>query len=302
MNFETAQPQDNASLAPAVGDATPDDGGQDAAFLSGFSVVRGGDDDAGAKAEVQAVENQNQDQQDPQQGQMTKAEAKAILAGYTEDQIKSLLEKAGQVDAIRHSHQKLAGQYGSALQQIQRLDAAIKSGAGAPQFSKEKLKKLSESFPELAEILADDLAGIFGAQKTETADPKGPTPDPLKEVSDQFSRQMAQKEETYQRKILTIMHPNWLEMVHEPEFSAFTSKLSQSEQELLNSGWDAEQIGAILTRYKQSKSTSQQSTVSSTPKKDRLSAAVVPKSGARAPSGDTEEDAFTKGFNSIRKH
>ena len=111
-------------------DVAPDD---DAAFLAGFN----GEETAPADPEP---------------------EPPPTMFGFTEDQFKDLFAKAQEVDRLKEREAKVFGTLGSLKQTLDNLRQ--QQPQATAKVTKESLKRLSAEFPEMAEMLADDLSGL----------------------------------------------------------------------------------------------------------------------------------------------
>jgi len=245
----------------AVEEAAPQD---DAAFEAGFAAANG--DEVIPPAEPEP---------EPEPPKMF---------GYTEDQFKALFEKAQEVDRLKEREAKIFGTLGSLKQAI---EARREQPTATAKFTKESLKRLYAEYPEMAEMLSQDLSEISIPQSA--FDPTA--------VESIVSKQVDQVGKTYETKLLTVMHPDWRNVVQTPEFDGWKETLAPKDREVLENGWDAISIGERITAFKEWKSKAAQKTVSN---QRRLEAAVTPRTTARSAPVMTEDDAFLQGFNSAR--
>ena len=86
--------------------------------------------------------------------------AAPALAGLTEEQITNALARVSQQQA---TIDKLGGRIGHLLQQVEQLKAVPRTASEQRSFDL-KLTRLGEAFPELAELLREDLKGIGDTQ------------------------------------------------------------------------------------------------------------------------------------------
>jgi hypothetical protein len=252
---EVAPPETEIVEEQAV---APDD---DAAFLAGFN----GDEVAEEKPA------------DP--------EPPPTMFGFTEDQFKELFAKAQEVDRLKEREAKVFGTLGSLKQTLDNLRQ--QQPQATAKVTKESLKRLSAEFPEMAEMLADDLSGLSVQSGS------GVDSDVVERV---VNERMDRASKEYETKLLTVMHRDWKQVVQTPEFTQWKETLPAEQRDVLENGWDAVSIGEGISAFKEWKSKAAQSSASN---KRRLEAAVTPRSSARAVTM-TDDDAFMEGFNKAR--
>lgn len=240
----------------------------DAAFEAGFKAAQG-------------IEPEPETEPEPP--------AKELIAGMTEDEVKALLQKAAEVDKLREAQSKVFGTLGALRQTIDALRNQPAPTAAALQLTKDKLKRLGESFPELAEMLAEDLSGALTVQ---SIDPSAFE----RVVESKLHERLNAQQQVFETKLLSAMHPDWRHVASSPEFAQWKSGLDPETTAQLDSSWDAVFIGSKLTEFKNWKAQQAKSQLSKT---KRLEAAVAPK-GAAKPPVLTDEDAFIAGFKSAR--
>lgn len=270
---EVAAPEVETHVEREVADASPKD---DAAFLAGFKGVTEGDDDVEQSAEPA-----------PDVAPEPEPEPVKLIAGYTEDELRDLLSKFQEVDRLKEREAKVFGTLGSLKQAIDAMRSQQPTATAS--FSKEKFKRLSAEFPEMAEMLADDLSGFALPQQQAGLD--------ISAVQDVINERIEVVKRDQETKLLGMVHKDWRQVVQEPEFRAWKGSLAPEAQDVLDNGWDAELIADGLTAFKEWKSKTAQTKVS---KQSRLEAAVAPKTTARTAPVQTEDDAFSAGFNSVR--
>jgi hypothetical protein len=212
------------------------------------------------------------------------------FAGYTESELKELLSKASEVDKLKEREAKVFGALGSLKQSIDQIRNQPRPSATVLQVTKEKLAKLSAAFPEMAEMLADDLSGVLTG---------GSSVDP-NQVSEMVETKLSQRlqqseqvmQQTFEAKVLSVMHPDWRQVAASEDFVKWRKALPREADEALDRSWDAEFIGSAIKEFKDWKSKAVQGQQA---KRSRLEAAITPKGGPAAPV-KTVEDAFYEGF------
>lgn len=209
-----------------------------------------------------------------------------LIAGFTEDQVKELLNKAAEVDKLKERESKLFGTLGSLKQSID----AIKSQPQAPQGSAVKLngalKRLSAEFPEMAAMLSEDLnealQGSAGAGGYDNA---------------ALDSRLEQSSKAMELKLLSMAHRGWEKDVQTPEFAQWKGTLAPDELQIVNDSWDAVSVSAVLDKFKEWKGAATQT---KQVRQSRLEAAITPR-GNKAPTPSlSEDDAFIAGFKSAR--
>jgi len=251
--------------------AAPDD---DAAFEAGFAEASG--------QEPEAKESEPEPEPEPEP---TPEPEPQRFFGYTEDEIKGMFAKVQEVDRLKEREAKIFGTLGSLKQAI---EARREQPTATAKITKESLKRLSAEFPEMAEMLSQDLSEIaVGGQ---------PAFDPT-EVERIVESRVDRVTKAQEAKLLTEMHRDWETVVQEPEFATWKANLQEEDRQILDHGWDALKIGERLTAFKEWKSKAAQTKVSN---QRRLEAAVTPRTTARSAPVMTEDDAFLQGFNQAR--
>lgn len=246
----------------------------DDAFMAGFNQANG----------IEPEAKENKPEPEP--------ESKQLIAGMTEDQLKELLEKAAEVDKLREQQAKVFGSLGSLKQSIDQLRNQPRPTATAVQVTKEKLKRLSETFPEMAEMIAEDLNGVLAGGAPASVDPAQ-----FEELVEQkLSTKLQQTQQQFEARVLSVMHPDWKTVVPSPEFNQWKQSLPEEVREELDSSWDAEFIGSKLSEFKDWKS---KTAASQQAKQRRLEAAIAPRGSAQPPA-QSDDDAFIAGFKQAR--
>ena len=228
-----------------------------------------------------------------------------LIGGMTEEQITAALARTGN---LQSTVDKMAGRMGQLMQQIEALRANPPTTQVQQKALDIKLEKLSSQFPELANLLREDLQGIQGGGNTEAlapAAPSGITQEQLDAMlAERLSQSNARMQEQLEVKVLSAMHPDWQNVIRTQDFALFRDNVVPAGvgQQLMESE-DSVFISQKLSEFKawqQAKEASVEtakSTMARTQaiKTNRLRQAVLPASGASAmtPAPVTEEDAFT---------
>lgn len=233
------------------------------------------------------------------------------IGGLNEEQIAAALSRIG---AMQSAIDKMAGRNGQLMQQIEQLRNNPPQNAAQQRALDIKLSKLSEGFPELAKLLQEDLqaslsAGAPAADKPEAA---ALTPELIEA---KVAERLAPMREEMEIKVLSVVHPDWMEIIRTPEFALFRDNvLPAGEGQKLMESEDAAYISSRLTQFKSwhqaatapatpATLTTPATPATPSPQARRLSAAVLPAGAAPAvaPVQMTEEDGFEAGFRAERK-
>lgn len=207
-----------------------------------------------------------------------------LFAGYTEEQIK---EMAATVEALKQREQKLFGSMGAMKQSI---DALRNQPQQTPvvRFSPDKFKRLSAEYPELANLLSQDLG-----EMSTSGDPQQ-----IEQLVEQrIQTSLDKANQAYEAKLLTLQHRDWKQVVAAEDFVGWKESLPAEEKEQLDTSWDATFIGEKISQFKEWKSKTVQTKQTN---QKRLEAAIAPKSSSSIRPAPTENDAFMAGFQSVR--
>lgn len=237
------------------------DTGEDAAFMAGFDSANG--------IEPPPPEPEPEPQ---------------LIAGYTPEQIKELVST---VEALKQRESKLFGSMGGLKQTLETLKASQQAPAQTNSLGSLKFTKLAAEFPEIANILAEDLKEATvstgsGVDKSEIEN--------LKATIDQTQK-------AAEAKLLSFQHRDWRQVVASQDFVGWKESLPAEEKQELDSSWDSEFIGAKISEFKEWKEKSVQTKQTN---QKRLEAAITPKGNAGGKPSLTETDAFMSGWKSVR--
>lgn len=267
---------------------------EEAAMEASFAESRGEEPPVTVEAEQSPETGE-------QQTEPVKAEAKqeVLIAGLTEDQLKAALLKAGQVDELNTQLRKAFGRMGELQGHIQQLRQS--SGSGGVKLSADKLKRLSSEFPEMAQMIAEDLSeALQGSGGGAAFDPA---------QMDQFVTERLTASETkihqeMEKRWLTRQHKDWQTVVNSDDFGLWVQNvLPKEEAAALGNSWDAEFISDKLSEFKswrdQSAGTANRSKEN---KQKRLEAAVAPTGNRGEPNATmSEDDAMEQAFRAARR-
>jgi hypothetical protein len=227
------------------------------------------------------------------------------LAGLTEEQITTALARVSQQQA---TIDKLGGRIGHLIQQVEQLKSTPRTVAEQRSFDL-KLTRLTENFPELAEILREDLKDM-GPGEAPAAAAAGPTftaEDVDKIVTEKLNAFQHQQERAMEVKVLGSAHPDWEQVIKTPQFAIWRDNVIADGKELMESE-NAAFISRKLTEFKDwAKATivtapAPAAAAPAQSNRQRLANAVLPRTAAAQPAQGpaTEEDAFIAAFKAER--
>jgi hypothetical protein len=261
----------------------------EAAFAAGFDETRGEEPpvESQASEEVQVTEEEPPVAEEPQQ---------TLIAGLTEEQVKSLLLKAGEVDKLSDRIEKAFGKHGEAMRAIQQLQ---QQRSGGVQLNASALKRLSSEFPEMAEMLASDLSEAFAGQSGGAAQPSFDPELIEQHLQGRVADVRAGLEQDMEKRLLKREHRDWETVVTSDDFKLWKDNVLPPEDSAkLGASWDSDFISEKLDEFKAWRN---KSSVSKENKQKRLESAVTPRGGSGQPSTiQSEEEAFASAFKHAR--
>lgn len=215
-----------------------------------------------------------------------------ILPGITKGRAKELL---AQVPSQQKAINSLAGRVGELVRTIkqQQAPAAEPGAEGAParKLQADALKRLRTEYPELAEAMAEDLAGLMPEQQ----DPEKVA----KLLKDQIDTAVTGVKRETERRLLTRDHRDWELVVTSSDFNLWKSTLPADEQETFDTSWDADVVGSYISKFK---AHTEALAKQGQRKTARLEGAVVPKGdGGAATSKLPDSAGLSAGFNKVRR-
>lgn len=230
-----------------------------------------------------------------------------LIAGLTEEQLQAALSRSA---GLQNTVDKMAGRIGQLMQQIDALKKNPPTTQAAQQAFDLKLEKLSAAFPELANMLREDLQTLQQPSPAlaETP-PNGITQEQLdKLLEERLQATNAKMSEQIETKVLTIVHPDWLEIIKTPQFVLWRDNvLGPEEGQKLMQSEDSVHIIGKLNEFKAWRAASAapvEPAVQPVVKKtQRLTNAVLPAGASPAPVAGpmTEDEAFAIGFKTDRE-
>lgn len=259
--------------SPAAAEGDDDQGGEQ---------LNADESEAGDLVEGEVVEQGDQLEAGQEQETETEDQARERLAALL-DSLPKLNERG---DLNEQQIRQLNGKIG----EINRTIKSLQQQGQPVKIEKESFKRLSAEFPEIAEILAEDLSGLSlgGSQQV---DVEGIVQQRLTEATDSISLTTDQKIEA---RVLSIAHRDWKTVVQSDEFKKWATTLPQEEQQTLAQSWDADYLSDKLTEFKTQRKAKE---TQSQQRNKRLANAILPKVNSAPRKGlTTEQDGFDSVF------
>lgn len=243
-------------------------------FLSGYHG-----DEAPAQAEATT---EIQEGAKATEGDEVKSE-ETILAGLTEAQIKTLLERSARVDTLEEQIRKAHGKIGEMNGYLQELRAPKAPTHQAPVLDNAELAALEDDYPELAKLInaraQQAAADAFKGQ----ADPNALRD----EITSEVRREM-------EMRLMDIAHPDWQDVLQQQDFSLWLATQPDEVRQTYAETESAKKLAPILGEYKAWQANA---AGKSHRNKQRLEASLTPSgSAARTTPSKTDEDEFRAGF------
>lgn len=213
------------------------------------------------------------------------------VAGIPVSKMKELLAKASEFDSLKADLEKtrstLYGRFGELQRTIKELKARP---SGAPNLNGASLKRLSSEYPELAELLQQDLSELSTG-----GDDVVSKITPI--VEDRINSVRENIEQKNELRILDILQPNWRDLAKSPDFAIWKSGLEDDVRKEIETTWDASFLATGFNEF-QKWMNSKQDRAST--RKARLEQAVQPSNVPSKTGAPDEMDAFIAGFNAVR--
>lgn len=293
-------------------------------FEAGFSAVVGGE----VQAEVPKVEEKAQPKEpeakaDGQKETVDGAEKPGglPLSAFDEEAIKTLLAKSAKVDELEMALTRQAQELRRAYGKIGELNSHLRQLMKAPtkrgiKQAELKFARLEEEYPELAQVLKEDLAQVLGAAQEEVEQKEEPQEAKVEESGDGLSQsqyspqileEVLQQREfqfrvEYEKKLLASRHPDWEQIAQTPDFRIWLASQPPEIQQIAMSSYSADELSAVFDLYKQARQILEAKARQGVTKQKRLETAVpVSSSSTAAPPVSDELDDFLAGFNAVMK-
>ena len=259
----------------------------DDGFAEGFAEARG--DEPPVHEEVPETAQPAQQQQ-----AAVEDEPQPLIAGLTEEQVKNLFAKAGQIDEMNARIEKAFGKFGEIQRNLQTLQSQKSSGM---QLNPDSFKRMRDEFPEMVDLLAADLSeALQGSTQASSID----TNEIESLLSERLTAKEREIEEAMEKRWLKRQHRDWEDVIQSQDFMLWgQNELKQDEWDSLLSSRDSEYIAEGLTRFKEWRDRAIKAKEN---KQKRLESAITPRGGAaQVNSVQSESDAFDRAFKDAMK-
>jgi hypothetical protein len=303
------------------------DANADAEMTAAFNAARGGDthaegttkqDDAPAAPATPAAEGEPED--DPAGSEDAPPAAEPAPAEVNPDdepvvitrgQLAKMTAAIDALPSLRDAAEKMNGRVGNLKQAIDAMKTQVAQGIRPSSL---QMKRLKAEYGDLADILEQDMADVFGStaapaeaepeQQDQPDAASGDTPgaaqdDPLAHPEVQAKLQAVEM------RVVDAAHPGWREMKDTPEFATWYGALPATAQELLANTWDSSVMTDAFTDFKAWNAEQAAAKVAkeatNKQRKNRVENAIPATTGS--PTGVTAVDddaAFLAGFKSVR--
>lgn len=244
-----SETQDAIATEDQVTDIQVTESEEQAGFDASFGNARA--DEAPAVSTEQAPTEANPEQADTEsndEAQAGQAEAPAVNAGLTAEQLTAMLAKLPKIEEVEtmttQELRKVYGKFGEVNRALQELQASMQnSNKPSLNLSEAKFKRLSEEYPELAELLSEDLKEIGVASSPQAQIDPNVIEERVATVKEDLARQM-------QHNLLLLQHRDYPKVVATDEFKVWAQTLPEEDQQELNNSWDAMYLGEKLSNFK----------------------------------------------------
>ena len=198
-----------------------------------------------------------------------------------------------------------AGRIGEVNQRMQQmLSQQQTAGQSSLKLSKDNMKRLSSEFPEIAEMLAEDLSeALKGYGGSSSQFDPSVIDQKVAEATTVIADRLTKDNERFR---LSLVEENWEEVIGVPdvdgnipdtEYRRWLSKQDDEYQQKVGGSWNAREIAASIKKFREDTAKAKQQVQQ---RKTRLADAVTPTGGTQvAPAPDATDD-FLAGFRSVR--
>lgn len=209
------------------------------------------------------------------------------IAGFTPDQIKTLLAQAAMVGDIQKDIRRLDGRYGELNSKLTERAVTPTPAPAVPA------TPIDPNF----ETEYADFANYAKSASRQAADAafaklQGASPETISKATDAVREEM-------ELRFLTFQHKDWKDVLQQPEYQTWLALQSPEVQETARTTPDALELGGVISQFKDSRKTVADSQQRRT---TRLEQGLAPTGVApQAPPVQTDQDIARNAFNAIRK-
>jgi len=280
---------------------------QDAAMAAGFAGERGDDVPEEVSEELDLPESGA-----AQVAPHGDAPAKTATAPSAIDSLRA--ELAAGMEGIQKNLRVVFGKVGAHEDLIRKVVAgqtapAGAAGAAARRVGVDSFRRLRETYPELAEQVAEGLEHVLAAQPRNGMDREEFDARVNAKVNELVGPALAQTKAAIAQEVAAVRleqaHPDWADVTKSKGFEEFFKSKPVDYQRAAWHSNDPRMIGTLIAEYKtfarRYGNTAARRNAASSSRQSRLAAAVVPAgTGAGTPTGISDDDALVYGFKSVR--
>lgn len=314
-----------------------DDAAADAAFEAAFNTARGdAAPDVGTTIETGSdgqpliTDVEKPELTDEEKAAQAQAEADAAAAAQaeadanapvaiTKAELDALRAVSGQLvalqDELRRSTDKVNGRFGSLQQTVEAVKLQAAQGV-KPTLG--QLKRLEADFPEMAQMLREDLEDAFGAGNATQApapatngqqddgkasgDAPGANPEPQAPADPLADPRVQQVLKAKEMAIVDAVHPDWRDLAKTTEFNEWKATLHADDRHLLGTTWNSEVLKGAFSDFKGWQQKRTAAAEANKQRGKRLENGIPATTGNPTGAHAIDDDAaFAEGFNKIRK-
>lgn len=255
------------------------------AFEAGFNRISSGEE---APVVEDPTPEATPDEKTP--GDEPVAEDPAKHFGFTEEQIKSLLERSTKVDSIEDQLRKAYGKIGELNSTLQSLVESQKAKPSTPiSADDDALSEAEEAFPEFRAIADARAKKIASEIMSEYV---GKIPQTAPNIT---------KDEIVREANIAIMdatHEGWRDTLASQDFALWIATQPEDVQDTFSQTVSAKELGKIVKNFDAWKA---KTSAAGSKNKQRLEQALTPESASsKVTHAVSDHDAFVAGFNSVR--
>lgn len=189
-----------------------------------------------------------------------------------------------------------AGRFGELNQRVQQvLTQQQSTGQSGAKLTKESMKRLGAEFPEMAEMLVEDLSEAFGS-----AGGSQPVFDPSvidQRVEERVSVVKDELTKEFEKFKVSTVYSDWEDKVRTQDFKEWLWSKDEAYQERIGNSWDSKEIIKALSTFEQE---TKKAEVQTQQRNKRLEDAITPTTATKSAPVPDEYDAFLSGFKAVR--
>lgn len=274
----------------------------DAAEQAAFDGVFSGD--SISNEEEESSEDTQEDDQTQSEQQTAETPPETKIAGMTETQIAELLKHASRIPDLEKQLRDSNGRYGGLKQSFEDLQKS-KSNGLAGKITADKFKRMSEQFPEIAEMLAEDLSGMIdGAPSAAVTQEEinRQISTGISAFKSEFEKAQEAKELAKAQNRLMQKHPDFFTTTREsPQFKEWFAKLPYASAKQLEESNDPDYVASRVDEFKQSLAPENSKQQQQQQQQRRIDRAIQPE-GSKAPPRRNAELSEQEAFDAVFKN